>query len=628
MSLAERRATMAQDPFDLAIAQHRRGDLACAESAYAAILASRPRHAGALMGLGLIAHVRNDSTKALLLLEEARRIEPRNPAILNNLGLALSAAGREDEALAAWRRALTIEPTFADALVNVANADARAGRSEAAVMRYRAALAADPRSAAAAANLGGLLVARRAYSEAVHWLEHAAALDPTNADIRVNLGRAWSECGMAHEARLAFGEAARLRPHDRPANSNLLLALHYCDDIGAEAIAEAHRAWALKLEPGGTAPRPPASPGRPRLFRVGLLSGDFNDHAVMRFLAPLLEHHDRARIELRCYYTGHREDTCTAEARAWSDAFLSVGAMNDGELTSLLRRDVLDILVDLSGHSAGGRPGVLALRPAPLQASWLGYLDTTGLAAVDFRISDRVCDPPGLTDGLHTERIWRLDTMWCYRPRADSPPPGPCPAQQSGRITFGSMNNPAKLSNSVLSLWVAILDEVPRSRILLHAHDDPLCRGRIAKIFAANAIAPERLVFAGRESASDYLRRFGDVDILLDTTPYSGGTTTCDAIWMGVPVVTLAGDRPFSRTSASVLSAAGFPQWIAGDGDGYVRIATSLAADIPALAAFRSSLRDKVAASRLRHERAMVEEFTAALPSMWAAAGLPPREGS
>ncbi len=629
MNLAERLAPVAQDPFELAVAQHRRGDLASAESAYAAILASRPRHAGALMGLGLLAHARNDPAKALQLLEEARRIEPRNPAILNNLGLALSAAGREDEALATWRRALTIEPRFADALVNLANADARAGRSEAAVPRYRAALAADPRSAAAAANLGGLLVARRAYAEAVKWLAQAAAWEPANADIRVNLGRAWSECGMAREARLAFEEAVRLRPHDGPANSNLLLALHYCDDIDADVIAEAHLAWGSEARAHGCdrASRGSAPAGLDSFVWV-----------FCRVISTTMRSCDFSRP---CSsFTTARGSTCVAttragartparqQARTWSDAFVCAGAMSDGELASLLRRDDLDVLVDLSGHSAGGRPGVLALRPAPLQASWLGYLDSTGLAAVDFRLSDDVCDPPGLTEKLHRERIWRLKAMWCYRPRTDSPPPARCPALESRRITFGSMNNPAKLSNSTLSLWAEILDRVPRSRILLVAHDDPLCRGRIAEIFAASAIAPERVVFAGRENASDYLRRFGDVDILLDTTPYSGGTTTCDALWMGVPVVTLAGDRPFSRTSASVLHAAGFPQWIAVDRDDYVRIATSLAADVPALAALRSSLREAVATSRLRDERAMVEEFTAALPSMWAAAGLPPRQGS
>lgn len=628
MSFAAHRAAVAPDPFDLALEQHRRGNLDAAQGAYAAILAARPRHAGALMGLGLVAHARGDAARALALLEEARRIEPRNPAVLNNLGLALSALGREDDARATWRRALTIEPLLADAHVNLGNAEARAGRSEAAEQRYRKALAVDPRCAAAAANLGGALVARRAYSEAVRFLELAAAGEPSNADVHVNLGRAWSECGMAREARLAFEKAVRLRPDDGPANSNLLLALHYCDDVDAESIAQAHRAWARRLEPEGAAPRPAKSAGRPPRFRVGLLSGDFNDHAVMRFLAPLLERHDRARMELRCYYTGRREDAFTREARSAAAAFVEAGAMNDTALAARIRQDDLDVLVDLAGHSAGGRPGVLARRPAPLQASWLGYLDTTGLRAVDFRLTDAVCDPPGLTEPLHAEALWRTTTLWCYRPRADSPEPAPCPALASGRATFGSLNNPAKLSSASLSLWARVLDAVPGSRMLLHAHDDPLCRARIAKAFAGHAIDPERLDYVGRESAQAYLRRFAEIDVLLDTTPYSGGTTTCDALWMGVPVVTLCGDRPFSRTSASVLHAAGCAQWVSGTREDYVDIARSLALDVDALAALRSSLRGTVASSRLRDEGAMAGEFLDALAGMWAAAGLPPREGA
>ena len=626
MNTAGTRHAMPPDPYQAALEQHRRGDLAAAQAGYDAVLAGNPRHVGALMGTGLVAYASGNPARAVTLLEEARHLAPRDPAVLNNYGLTLAAAGREDEALAAWRRVLTIEPRFVDAHVNLANADARAGQADAAIQRYRAALAIDPRSLGASANLGGLLVARRAYSEAVHWLQHAAGLDPGNADIPVNLGRAWSECGYAREALFAFEAALRNRRGDRIAASNLLLALHYADDVGGSAIAQAHRAWGKTLEPSGPVPRPAPRANRGPRMRVGFLSGDFNDHAVMRFLAPLLEHRDASRLELRCYFTGFREDAVTADARRWADAFLGVGELEDAELAGRLRADRLDVLVDLAGHSAHGRPGVLALRPAPLQVSWLGYLDTLGRAAVDYRLTDAVADPPGLTESLHVEKLWRLPTMWCYRPRADAPPVAPAPSAAAGRVAFGSTNNPAKLSDTTLALWAEVLAAVPGSTLLVHAHDDPLCRNRIAKAFAAKAIDAERLVFFGRDEAAGYLRRYAAIDVLLDTTPYSGGTTTCDALWMGVPVVTLAGDRPFSRTSASVLHAAGFAQWIAQDRAGYVRTATALAADRPGLAALRDTLRGRVAASPLCDERAMVTAFTQSLNAMWAQAGLPSRD--
>lgn len=620
-------AAMSPGPLRRALELHRRGEFAEAQAAYEAVLATHPRHAGALMGLGLIALSRHDPAQAVARLEEARRIAPRDPAVLNNLGLALAAAGRDGEAISAWRRALTIEPRFADALVNLANADAASGRRESAILRYRAALAVDARSASAAANLGGLLVAGRAYTEAIRWLRHAAELDPANADVRVNLGRAWAECGRARDARTSFESALRIRPGDRVAASNLLLALHYCDDVDAAAIARAHRDWARTQEPNGPRPRPPVRPGRPGRFRVGLLSGDFNDHAVMRFLSPLLERHDRERVELRCYYTGRREDACTASARAWAGAFVAAADLGDTQLAQRMLEDDLDILVDLSGHSAGGRPGLLALRAAPLQATWLGYLGTTGLASVDFRLTDAVADPPGLTEELHAERLWRLPVMWCYRARADSPATSPAPCMRTGWVTFGSTNNPAKLSDATLSLWAGILESVPGCRLLIHAHDDPTCRERITTALGANAVASGRVAYFGREGATDYLKRYGDIDIVLDATPYAGGATTCDALWMGVPVVSLCGDRPFSRTGASILHAAGLARWVANDREGYMGIARSLASDLAVLASLRDSLRATVAASRLCDEGAMVEDFTAALPAMWATAALAPRGG-
>jgi predicted O-linked N-acetylglucosamine transferase (SPINDLY family) len=508
----------------------------------------------------------------------------------------------------------------------LANADARTGRIESARRRYEGALSADPRNASAAANLGGLLISRREYSAALRHLEDAARLDPANADVQVNIGRVFSECGHAGRARAAFERALRLRPDDRAASSNLLLALHYCDDISPEDLARAHREFGAGLESAGVASRPAVTAGRSWPLRVGLLSGDFNDHAVMRFLVPLLEACDPATIAWHCYYTAYREDDYTKLARSHAHSFEKVAAMSDAELATRVRTDDLDVLIDLAGHSAGGRPGVLAMRPAPLQISWIGYLDTLGLKAIDYRITDAQADPPGLTDSLHVERLWRLDTLWCYGPPVDAPDPGPLPLAGRGAVTFGSTNNPAKLSDSLLSLWSELLGALPGSRLLLHAHGDSLCRDRISKAFAAHGIGAERVTFRDRAPPREYLRAYQEIDIVLDTWPYSGGTTSCDALWMGVPVVALAGNRPLSRTSASVLAAAGFPEWISGDRADYHRIARTLASDPTALASIRAQMRARVARSKLCDARKMASDLTGALLAMWTATGLPERK--
>lgn len=614
-----------RDPLDLALAEHRRGDLARAGESYKRILAGQPRNPGALMGLGLIAYQNGDYDTALSLLEKARHSAPHEPAVLNNLGLVLAASGRADEAARAWRTALAIQPRFADALVNLAAADARAGRPQEAISGFRAAIAANPHCVPALGNLGTMLVEQRSYGEALHFLRRAAALDPMSADIMVNIGRALSECGLAREARAAFEVAVRLRPDDRVAASNRLLTLHYCDDVDTRTVIDAHTAWGRTWEPeGGVAPRPQPVVGRSK-WRIGLLSGDFNDHAVMRFLTPFLEHRDRERAELYCYYTGSRHDFCTELVQRETQAFAFVGGLSDEEIAREMRKDGIDVLIDLSGHSAGGRPSVLALRPAPLQVSWLGYLCTTGLASVDFRITDEIADPQGSETEGTIDRPWRLPAMWSYQPRPDTPQVSPSPAASRGAITFGSTNNPAKLSDSALSLWAGVLRSVPASRLAMFAHDDPLCRDRIVREFRASGISPDRLHFFGRERAADYLARYGTIDILLDSTPYSGGTTTCDALWMGVPVVTLAGDRPFSRTSASILHAAGLSQWIAGDRHAYITIAGNLADDIPALSNIRMQLRGILSRSRLLDGAAMSRQLLEGLGAMWAAVGLPAR---
>lgn len=607
----------AHDRLEVALTLHRQGDLEAARRAYESILGDVPGDAGALMGLGLLALQSGDAATAVDLLERSRLAAPRHPAILNNLALALDAAGRREEAVALWRRVIMLAPRFADALVNLGNARARQGDADGARRHYQAALAIDPGLGQAAANLGEILVGQRRYAEAVAHLSHAARLLRTNADIQVNLGRAYSECGHARLALDAFEAAVRLAPGNPAAESNRLLAFHYCDDVEAGRIFEAHREAAARLSiPHQAAVTRQASARRGLPLRVGVLSGDFNDHAVMRFFLPALEAADPERLRFHAYYTGHREDACTERVRARASSFTSIAGLADPAAAERIRADDLDVLIDLAGHSAGGRFGVVVRRPAPVQLSWIGYLDTEGTEAIDHRLTDAACDPVGLTEAYHVESLWRLETMWCYEPPANAPATSPPPALAGRGITFGSTNNPAKLSDSILRLWAALLRRVAGSRIVLHAHDDRLCRDRISRLFADEGIDADRVSFIGRRPLADYFGDLSAMDIVLDTWPYSGGTTTCDALWMGVPVVTLAGERPYSRTSASVLTAAGAPDWIAHDPADYLRIATGLASDVPALCEWRDRLREQVAVSRLCDARRFASQWADALEAM------------
>jgi protein O-GlcNAc transferase len=585
------RAPLATDPLETAIAHHLRGELDAAAAGYHAALA----------------------------------LSPAQPAVLNNLGLVRLAQGRAEEAMALWVRALAIDPRCADAHVNVANAASRDGRRAEAITHYEAALALDARNVAALANLGALELGEQRYARACALLERATAIAPGAADAWVNLGRALADCGYASRAIEAFERALRARPDDPAALANRLLAMNYAESLSPAQVFEAHVAAGRRIE-STARERPGVAAGRPAMLRIGFVSGDFNDHAVMRFLEPVLAHRERSRWRASCFATSTRDDSITARLRALADDWVSIAALDDDHAAAAIRAHDLDALIDLSGHSAGSRPGVFARRPAPLAASWIGYLGTTGLTSIDYRLTDAIADPPGLTQRLHTEKLWRMPALWSYAPPR-VPEVAALPAGRAGHVTFGSANNPAKVTQATLDLWSDVLDAVPGSRMLVHAHDDPLCRDRLAQAFRSRGYEG-RVAFFSRAPLGQYLRIFAAMDVVLDTVPYNGGTVTCDALWMGVPVVTLPGDRPFSRTGAATLQAAGMPEWIAADARDYVSIAARLASNIPELAFVRSRLRARVAASRLADGAAMARDFADAVDSMWTDAGLPARQGT
>lgn len=598
-----------------AVASHQRGELAEAESLYRTLLAADPRQPDALHYLGLLGFQTGHLAPAEELLAQAAAAAPGDPVVLNNWGIVLARLGRLAEARARFEAAISRGPGYADAIVNLANVLADAGEPEAAEARYREALAIAPGSVEARNNLGRLLLSRKRLAEAVASFEEALRARPGHASAMNNLGNALREQGRLEEACRCYREAARMRPDDPEPASNLLVAMTTDPALSPDDVFAAHREFAARFEAGVPAAAfPPRATGR---LRVGYVSADLRAHAVSAFAIALLEHHDRARFEVTVYHNAAVEDEFTRRARASADRFVVIVGLSDDELARRVRADAIDVLVDLSGHTAGNRLLAFARRAAPVQATWLGYLGSTGLAAMDFRVTDDRMDPPGRTERWHTETLVRLPASpWCYRPWPGSPEVSALPATGRGHVTFVSSANPAKLNGAVFAAWSRLLARVPGSRLLVHAPDDAAFRQRVLAGLGDTGDPAGRVDFFPRLPVGEYLRRLAGADIGLDSFPCAGATTTLDALWMGLPVVSLAGEAPWSRPGASLLGTLDLAQCLAGTPEAYVERAAALASDLPALATLRQSLRPRLQASPLMDEAAFARGMEDALLRM------------
>jgi protein O-GlcNAc transferase len=496
------------------------------------------------------------------------------------------------------------------------------GDPDRALLRYRAAIALAPSSSIAHNNSGNAYRELARFDEALQAYRHALALDASNVEAHNNLGNMLKDRGDAQAAMAAFRRALDLAPNRPDIWSNMLLAMNGWDGASANAIAAEHRRYGAHfsrlLRPG--APVFPAKPGEGRL-RIGYVSSDFRRHAVAAFLLPLVDSHDRQRFSVTCYDNGLQSDDVTERIRASVDRYRNIVGVSDRAVADLVHNDGIDILVDLNGHTARNRLPLFFLRPARVQVTWLGYLCTTGMNEIDYRLCDAYSDPRGTTEDLHTETLWRLpDTLWCYRPHAEAPTIGPSPFARNGCITFACLNNPAKVSPSALAAWAHILNRVAASRLLLMTASHPDRREDIARFFESHGVGRDRIEQIGRLSLGDYLSVYERVDVALDSFPYSGGTTSCDALWMGVPVVTLAGDRAFARSGVTVLNNVGVPEWIADTVEAYVQIATGLAENRDDLVRWRQDLRPRMKASRLLDGARFARDVEAAFQAMAAKA--------
>ncbi|MEX0678389.1 MAG: tetratricopeptide repeat protein [Pirellulales bacterium] len=640
--------------FDLGSVLQNLGDIEQAARCYEQALKLEPNHALSHVNLGIICKQQGSLDEAIVHFHKALEIEPQNSAALANLGSAYETAGQTDEAMRAYRAALAADsasttarnnlgallqkldrldeardcfqkvldadPRFVGAYLGFASIHYRQRNLAQALASCAQALEVDPRSAKAYLSMGIMLNEQGRRDEAVSHLRRAIELDPLLPSAHGNLAIALDLTGHVDESLAHHRREIEINPRSSLQHSNLLYGLNFHPDLDAQTIFDEHRAWAQKhADPLTAASAPHANDGAGgRRLRVGYVSPHFFGHAVNFFTEPILASHDHQAFEIFCYSDVVVEDETTNRLRGYADCFRKILGQGHEQVSRQIREDKIDVLVDLTGHIGENRMLVFARKPAPVQVTYIGYQNTTGMRAIAYRLTDDYADPPGLTDRYYTERLVRLPTtFFCYRPSADAPEVGPLGALDRGYVTFGSFNNFAKVTPCVLKTWAEILLSVRGSRLVVLADMvDSLAR-YLRETFAAQGVDQKRLELVNRLPRSDYLRLIARVDVALDPFPFNGHTTTCDCLWQGVPVVTLSGRSYASRFGGSGLATLGLDDLIAGTPERYKEIAVELAGDLERLGQLRSTLRARMARSPLLDFQTFTRNLEAEYRRMW-----------
>ncbi len=540
---------------------------------------------------------------ALAAYEKAIELKPDLAEAHNNIGTLLFTTGQLDKALLAYNRVLQLQPDNAVAHCNQGNVLKELGNHDEAIKSYRHAIELQPGKHEPYHNLGVLFESLGRSGDALSAYEGAIKNNPELTEAYCNRGVVLVDLGRPGEAENSYRRALELKPDYIKAHSNLLFSLNYRTDLTQKDIFDAHCDWEKKHgQPKPLSLSNRCKPVNHRL-RIGYVSPDFRNHSVAFFFSPLLTEHNRENFEIYCYSNTTSVDSVTERIKSKADHWRSIVDISDKDVAGLIRKDNIDILVDLAGHTAGNRLPVFAYKPAPVQITWLGYPNTTGLRTIDYRLTDNVADPIGASDRFYTEKLMRIGTGFlCYQPPDSAPPVADAPCQETSRITFGSFNVMAKINYDVISIWSEILCDIPDSRLLLKNNGlgDDENKERILSLFAELGVDRERIELCGRfPKQSDHLDLYHKVDICLDTFPYNGTTTTCEALWMGVPVITLRGERHASRVGASILAQLGYTEWIASTTSLYVKTAIDLAANRQRLEKVRASLRSHMMSSTL-----------------------------
>ena len=514
------------------------------------------------------------------------RNSPNDPVLYQHLARALEAAQRDAEAVLCYRQVVRLNPKSGEAHRELGNA-----------IRSRPGTTAD---------------------EPIACYREAIRLDPSDAEAYRMLGLTLKDTGLMDEAIDSLRRACELRPDSSEYRSSLLYCLHFHAGYDSRALAREHDEWHKRhAAPLASLIRPHTNEPNPhRRLRVGYVSRHLRHHPVGRFMLPILEAHDHQQFEIVCFTSHQHADDVTARLRGHADLWHDMDDLTDDELAELIRHDRIDILVDLDVHMIKNRMLTFARKPAPVQVTYLAYCSTTGLKTIDYRLTDPYLDPLDRSAEFVEEAIRLPETYWCYEPIPNLPVAGPSPASNSGKITFGCLNNFWKASPAALEAWRELLKRVPQSRLMLHARPGLHCN-RVREFLAEQSIDPDRLEFVGTLSPLRYFQQYQKIDIALDPFPYPGGTTTCDALWMGVPVVSLAGAGPVNRAGVSILSNVGLRDLVAQTPQEYVAIASRLAGDSFRLQELRRELQTRMLKSPLTDGPRFTRYLERAYRGMW-----------
>ena len=598
------------------------GNLEQAEGLYRRAIAAAPGHPRTHLNLGILLAAKGDSAGAQHAYEACLAIAPDHPFGNYNFARLAFLSGDFARAESLIAAALRAKPDFPQALVVQSNVMDSLGKPVLAIEAMEAALRLQPADAGAWFNLAMMLSRQTRTDDAVAALKRCVEVLPDHADALSLLSRLLRDQGFATEALVPLRRAIAMDPGNWSNRSFELLLMIFADDIAAGDIFRRHADYGVDLERAVPVrfDQDRDAGDRTRRLRVGYLSSDLYLHPVPFFLMPVLEQHDRSQVEVFCYSYGATEDFVTEQVRKLSDHWRAAHGMSDEALADAIHADGIDVLVDLVGHTAQPRLGVFSQRPAPAQVSWIGYLNTTGLTRMDFRLCDGRTDPIATAQPMHTERLVHMPvSQWCYRPMVDEPLSPVAPFEKNGYVTFGSFNAALKISSAMSRRWGELLARVPGSRLIVANVNSERKRAAIRADIASMGVAADRVEFLVRVPLNQYLATYNAVDIALDAFPYGGGTTTFDSLWMGVPVVATVGERSVSRSAASILDELGLAAWIAPSIDDYVDVAVARASDTQALASLRQTLQPRLRASPLTDMPRFVRDLEAAYREMWIA---------